>query len=92
MHIKFTQNFAMFLFISNFNTDTELKLEMLSAYGQQHTFESDRRIKKKQSGFLWQKMSSNVYIDGLEQERRNSIANALELRLSCTNPSTSLSL
>ena len=26
------------------------------------------------------------YIDGLMQERRNSIANALELRLSCTNP------
>ena len=27
------------------------------------------------------------YFDGLEHERRNSIANALELRLSCTNPS-----
>ena len=27
------------------------------------------------------------YINGLVQERRNSIANALELRLSCTNPS-----
>ena len=27
------------------------------------------------------------YIDGLVQERRNSIAKALELRLSCTNPS-----
>ena len=26
-------------------------------------------------------------IDGLMQERRNSIANGLELRLSCTNPS-----
>ena len=26
-------------------------------------------------------------IDGLMQERRNSIANTLELRLSCTNPS-----
>ena len=26
-------------------------------------------------------------IDGLVQERRNSIANALELRLSCINPS-----
>ena len=25
-------------------------------------------------------------MDGLVQERRNSIANALELRLSCTNP------
>ena len=27
-----------------------------------------------------------LHIDGLVQERRNSIANALELRLSCTNP------
>ena len=27
------------------------------------------------------------YTDGLMQERRNSIANTLELRLSCTNPS-----
>ena len=30
------------------------------------------------------------YIDGLVQERHNSIANALELRLSCTNPSNYL--
>ena len=30
-----------------------------------------------------------VHINGLVQERRNSIASALELRLSCTNPSTS---
>ena len=29
----------------------------------------------------------NPYIDGFVQERRNSIANALELRLSCTKPS-----
>ena len=27
------------------------------------------------------------YVVGLVQERRNSIANTLELRLSCTNPS-----
>ena len=26
------------------------------------------------------------HFEGLVQERRNSIANALELRLSCTNP------
>ena len=26
------------------------------------------------------------YVDGLVQERHNSSANALELRLSCTNP------
>ena len=32
--------------------------------------------------FIW-----SLCIDGLMQERRNSIANTLELRLSCTNPS-----
>ena len=32
-----------------------------------------------------------IYIDGLVQERRNSIANALELRISCSNPSICLS-
>ena len=30
---------------------------------------------------------SQEKMEGLVQERRNSIANALELRLSCTNPS-----
>ena len=30
---------------------------------------------------------THLSIDGLVQERRNSTANALELRLSCTNPS-----
>ena len=33
-------------------------------------------------------LRSSSHIDGLVQERRNSIANALELRLSCTSPST----
>ena len=33
---------------------------------------------------LWNKICD---FDGLVQERRNSTANALELRLSCTNPS-----
>ena len=31
--------------------------------------------------------STSLQIHGLVQERRNSIANALELRCSCTNPS-----
>ena len=35
---------------------------------------------------LWGRRSGQ-YVDGLVQERRNSIANALDLRLSCTNPS-----
>ena len=30
---------------------------------------------------------NDAYIDGLVQERRNSSALAMELRLSCTNPS-----
>ena len=30
---------------------------------------------------------NTAHIDGLVQERRNTIANALQLRLSCTNPS-----
>ena len=29
---------------------------------------------------------TSAYMDGLVQERRNSIADALELRISCTNP------
>ena len=32
-------------------------------------------------------MQSKVRVDGLVQERRNSSALAMELRLSCTNPS-----
>ena len=32
-------------------------------------------------------LNVNVCTDELVQERRNSIANALELHLSCTNPS-----
>ena len=40
-------------------------------------------------GIHWCKgQECRVYIDGLVQERRNSSANALELRLFCTNPST----
>ena len=35
--------------------------------------------------------SCKPYMDGLLQERRNSIANALELHLSCINPSISFS-
>ena len=31
-------------------------------------------------------LNGDLDIDGLMQERRYSIANALELRLSCTNP------
>ena len=35
------------------------------------------------------KNDSWLHIDGLVQEKCNSIANALELHLSCTNPSIS---
>ena len=38
--------------------------------------------------WFWPRYCTAVaYVDGLVLERRNSIANALELRLSCTNPS-----
>ena len=40
----------------------------------------------------WFEMGLILQIDGLVQERRNSIANALELRLSCTKPSKWYSL
>ena len=45
---------------------------------------------KKWQAIAWMKggPSHHVHIDGLVQERRNSIADALELRLSYTNPST----
>ena len=35
----------------------------------------------------WYLRLSDIHIDGLVEERRNSIANALELRLSCSKPS-----
>ena len=40
------------------------------------------------NGFLNKRLISIAYINGLLQERCNIIANALELHLSCTNPST----
>ena len=36
--------------------------------------------------YKWYHMSKMLYLDGLVQERCNSIANALKLHLSCTNP------
>ena len=39
----------------------------------------------KISHYLHKQWAGRVYIDGLVQERRNSIVNALELRLICTN-------
>ena len=41
-------------------------------------------------GPCYEQPNNHIHIDGLVQERRNSIANALELRLSSTNPSTYL--
>ena len=37
-------------------------------------------------GMSPQRHKMREYLDGLVQERHNSIANALELRLSCTKP------
>ena len=38
-------------------------------------------------GLVLEKCYSIFRLDGLVQEKRNSIANAMELRLSCTNVS-----
>ena len=43
------------------------------------------------NAFFWRQICVSrlkFHFDGLVQERHNSTANALELRLSCTNPST----
>ena len=40
----------------------------------------------QRSNMMFRYGAENLQIDRLVQERRNSIANALELRLSCTNP------
>ena len=45
----------------------------------------DIRYESKQQS--WYQVVIKIHIDGLVQERLNSIANALELRLPCTNPS-----
>ena len=39
-----------------------------------------------ESALVQVSVGTEIRIDGLVQERRNSIANALELRPSCTNP------
>ena len=41
----------------------------------------------RQSFMCWPVGISRSHVDGLVQERHNSIANAMELHLSCTNPS-----
>ena len=48
-----------------------------------------RNLNTNATTFFHENVSENI--DGLVQERRNSIASALELRLSCTNPSISCS-
>ena len=42
--------------------------------------------------YLWAFCTMLQHIDGLVQERRNSIANAMELRLSCTHPLTYMNI
>ena len=41
-------------------------------------------------GMSFDNSNDGLYFGGIMQERRNHIANALELRLSCTNPSCNL--
>ena len=44
-------------------------------------------VTRARTRFVAQNGQNKHDIDGLVPERRNSIANALELRLSCINPS-----
>ena len=54
----------------------------------------DQSIYSLSAPIVWQtegltgRVVIQVHSDGLMQAKRNSIANTLELRLSCTNPST----
>ena len=48
--------------------------------------EHDAWVKKPRAGII-NYDNSLLDVDGLVQERRNSSALAMELRLSCTNPS-----
>ena len=80
--------------IKNLNLNSQL------AYGSEHSstngHKPDAHKPDHLVGWIWQTKGgfipmwnrSNRHIDGLMQDRRNSIANALELRLSCTNPLT----
>ena len=52
-----------------------------------HITASSNKITLNIKAFLMKRISDWIHnIDGLVQERPNTIANALELRLSCTNP------
>ena len=60
--------------------------------GMDPTMEQWDRIKdvmrvRRKDKIIFFGISNNQQVDSLMQERRNSIANALELCLSCTNPS-----
>ena len=66
---------------------TYLKSGLTGNYFSEHKIL--RQISKKYSlvQLILKSDTGRFHIDGLVQERRNSIANALELRLSVTNPS-----
>ena len=69
-------------------TQRPLNADELGRVLQPDTIENQQSFK-----VLNKTKETNIYmilhdIDGLAQERRNSIANALKLRLSCTKPLT----
>ena len=66
---------------------TYLKSGLTGNYFSEHKIL--RQISKNYSliQLIWKPDTGRFHIDGLVQERRNSIVNALELRLSATNPS-----
>ena len=68
--------------------DNNVSLQTVSSDGLtiSKTF-SDIHIQQQCLNLTWNTYTNifDAHIDGLVQERRNSIANTLELRLSCTN-------
>ena len=74
----------VFVFILHWSLFLEMKLIICH-----HGFRLWYGTEQKTSHYLhqwWSRSTTIPYIDGLVQERHNSIANAMELRLSCTNP------
>ena len=63
-----------------FSGQLDISHLLLTTYKVALTFKNINMDEKKKS-------KTNQFIVGLVQERRNSSANVLELRLSCINPS-----
>ena len=68
-----------------------MKTLLVPLWGNPHTIRNGSAMRKPfplHDVIMRSVIHTYKYIDGLVQEKRNFIATALELRLSCTNPST----